>query len=157
MHQFQQRFRNGAEYTRHDNTRWYTKVYRDWQRSDTGERVTIRIVTYWQWEKARVVGGLFDETWYKRSVMHWTDHKLDWFGQDEFVVREKTTGQYFWLDKGHGQMIPVVSLKEVMGEYFFEAPGDYNDPSVPYVPTGTWHPREYHLVSASTRERYHQS
>ncbi len=63
--------------------------------------------------------------WYERTVMHWTNHKLDWFYQEELVVQEKETGRYFWPHKG--QLVPVVSLKETMSFYFFEAPKEYED------------------------------
>lgn len=157
----QHQFDNGAErvlrYNQDPENLYQSlrlEMYRNWQRTDTGERVTLCIVTDEPaWEKSQVIGERF-QTWYDRQINHWTDHKLDWFIRDELVAYEPETKKFLWLHQG--QMIPVISLWEVMGESFFEAPGDYEEPPKSYAPTGTWPPREHHLVSASTGERYHK-
>jgi hypothetical protein len=94
------------------------EMYRGYERVDTGERVTLCIVTDEpSWKESRVIGDQY-QTWYGRTIMHWTDRKLDWFMNDEFVVYEKATKKFFWLDQG--QMVPVTSLADVMSKYFFE-------------------------------------
>ena len=58
--------------------------------------------------------------WYERTIMHWTNHKIDWFYQEELVLEEKETGKFFWVHTDH--LVSVESLAYSMSDYFFKAP-----------------------------------
>lgn len=80
-----------------------------------------RHMPYTEYEQSFFENPLY-QCWYERTMIHWKDHRIQWEHREQLIVQEKSSGRYFWPYQG--QLIPVTSLEEVMGIYFFECKRD---------------------------------